>query len=582
MESNRVIAGTIGLFIVICLVGAVLAPMINDWATGESTTNEGAGWIRMEYLSTPDGSVQTTIGADGITVSRSGTDTQTGSDDTIIVATSTITVWWEDGHLLAMGQKFNGGDIIAIEATTEMDVQLLNAGGASRCEITIDNDPDTMIRFEMPTWAYLPKSTGNYGFFPNGTEVMKEDDKPLAAVGGGFAGVYANNAVALYGLPLTMQTSTTADGKIDGVTWVKASAQQDQRSLTPITLDIDTREADPDLPAVRSVPTPTYTDGDWGYETLDATTAKIVSYSGAGGGAITIPSTVGAYTVTQLGKGGSQEGIFANTVTATSITIPASVTKINNYAFYSASGITGTLTIPSSVAEIGDSAFYSCSGLTGLVIEEGGITTIPQGCFGFCTNLASVTIPEGVVTIRANAFQTDKITSLILPDSLKNLYPSCFDGGMSYNSGDLILPGNTQSIYQKAFNYFTKNNNTGTLLVPASVTEIGNDAFYNDSFTNVIIASEDTPGNVYSFGILNVTSVLDLSDTVDYSQNRYGLPAAATVQDNIGDALGYVSFTEIRTDPLIPGGAAAVMLAIPVVILASLIVVAATMFIRRE
>ena len=159
--ENRVITGVIGVFVVICLVGAALVPLIDSWAEGESETNEGAGWIRMEYQSMPDGSVQTTISADGITVSRSGTDTQTGSDDTIIVATSTITVWWEDGHLLAMGQKFNGGDIITIEATTEMDVQLINAGDASRCEITIDNDPDTMIRFETPTWAYLPKSTGN-------------------------------------------------------------------------------------------------------------------------------------------------------------------------------------------------------------------------------------------------------------------------------------------------------------------------------------------------------------------------------------------------------------------------------------
>lgn len=515
MESNRVIVGTIGLFIVICLVGAVLAPMINDWSNGESTTNEGAGWIRMEYLSEPDGSVQTTIGADGITVSRSGMDTQTGSDDTIIVATSTITVWWEDGHLLAMGQKFNGGDIISIEATTEMDVQLLNAGGASRCEITIDNDQDTMIRFETPTWAYLPKSTGNYGFFPNGTEVLKEDDKPLAAVGGGFAGVYANNAVARYGLPLTMQTSTTADGKIDGVTWVKAAAQQDQRSLTPITLDPDTREADLDPPAVRSVPTPTYSDGDWGYDLMTVggvQKAKIVSYSGAGGGVIEVPATVGGYDVYQLGKGTTNSNVINTSTVATQLVIPEGIVVIADYAFYFCSNLGGELVIPSTVTTIGFQAFGVCKGFTG---------------------------------------------SLVLPSSVTSV------GNLAFTNFEGI---------------------TGAIVIPSSVTSIGNSPFqYSKNATSVIITSDATPGNTSTFtGCNAVTSVLDMSDTIDYSQNRYGLPEAATVQNNIGDALGYVSFTELSTDPLVPAGAAAVMLAIPVVILASLIVVAATVFIRRE
>jgi hypothetical protein len=54
----------------------------------------------------------------------------------------------------------------------------------------------------------------------------------------------------------------------------------------------------------------------------------------------------------------------------TSITIPASVTTIGDYAFYEASALT-SITIPASVTSIGDAAFYRASALTTVTFEEG-------------------------------------------------------------------------------------------------------------------------------------------------------------------------------------------------------------------
>ena len=101
--ENRVITGVIGVFVVICLVGAALVPLIDSWAEGEKQTNEGAGWLRMEYASSAPTQIyiRANIGDEGLTVERetvnpAATETQTGTDDTIIYASSNLAAWMED------------------------------------------------------------------------------------------------------------------------------------------------------------------------------------------------------------------------------------------------------------------------------------------------------------------------------------------------------------------------------------------------------------------------------------------------------------------------------------------------------
>ena len=113
------------------------------------------------------------------------------------------------------------------------------------------------------------------------------------------------------------------------------------------------------------------------------------------------------------------DGAFSNCSGLTSITIPASVTSIDGYAFYGCTGLTkievdennatyasegncllnkvktelikgcDTSTIPVSVTRIGDSAFYGCTGLTSITIPE-GVTSIGGHAFNVCTGLTSV------------------------------------------------------------------------------------------------------------------------------------------------------------------------------------------------
>ena len=79
-----------------------------------------------------------------------------------------------------------------------------------------------------------------------------------------------------------------------------------------------------------------------------------------------IPSALKKVTI--LG-GNILYGAFCGCSGLISITIPDSVTSIDNYAFYNCRSLT-SITIPSSVTEIGAYAFYGCSGLTSVTFKN--------------------------------------------------------------------------------------------------------------------------------------------------------------------------------------------------------------------
>lgn len=66
----------------------------------------------------------------------------------------------------------------------------------------------------------------------------------------------------------------------------------------------------------------------------------------------------------------------------TSITIPDSVTKIENYAFGHCTNLT-SITIPDSVISIGKCAFWACSSLQSITIPN-SVTTIEENTFAHC------------------------------------------------------------------------------------------------------------------------------------------------------------------------------------------------------
>ena len=104
----------------------------------------------------------------------------------------------------------------------------------------------------------------------------------------------------------------------------------------------------------------------------------------------------------------------------TSYTIPASVTKIDDKAFYACSALQN-VTIPKGVTSIGDYVFNNCYALTSVTVPE-GVTSIGSNAFAHCESMTSVTIPEGVTSIDECAFcWCTSLMDVTIPSSVTNI-----------------------------------------------------------------------------------------------------------------------------------------------------------------
>lgn len=109
----------------------------------------------------------------------------------------------------------------------------------------------------------------------------------------------------------------------------------------------------------------------------------------------------------------------------TNITLPDSVTSIDNFAFQYCSSLTN-ITIPDSVINIGTATFDSCSSLTQITIPV-NVTSIGGNALriGSSTNKATITMkPTTPPTITSSTFTANSINKIIVPVGCGNTYKS--------------------------------------------------------------------------------------------------------------------------------------------------------------
>ena len=87
--------------------------------------------------------------------------------------------------------------------------------------------------------------------------------------------------------------------------------------------------------------------------------------------------------------------------------IPDGVTEIRRIsifdsAFYNCTELT-SVTIPDSVTELENSAFFGCTSLSSVTLPQ-GMTKIGQSAFSGCTSLAEISIPDSVTEVGYQAF----------------------------------------------------------------------------------------------------------------------------------------------------------------------------------
>ena len=146
--------------------------------------------------------------------------------------------------------------------------------------------------------------------------------------------------------------------------------------------------------------------------------------------------------------------------------------KVPEWMYYRNQSVSA-VTIPEGTTEIGRFAF-SRSSLRTVTIPE-GVTTIDYAAFYHCDNLDNVILPDTVNTVGAKAFTHTGWMDDFEENSMDDFLISG-DILVAYkgNLPEVVIPDGVRVIAEEAFRNHTE---LKKVHLPASVTDIGNDAF---------------------------------------------------------------------------------------------------------
>ena len=159
------------------------------------------------------------------------------------------------------------------------------------------------------------------------------------------------------------------------------------------------------------------------------------------------------------------------------------VTSIDQYSFYQKTMT--SVTIPDTVKKIGESAFYECKNLKNVHIPD-SVTDLEPYSFGDCYALASFNIPKGITEIPAYAFEWANITSLDIPDNITKIGEGAF--GFCKNVTSLTIPDSVTEIGEKAFQSWK---GLKSFEVPKNVTKLSGNAFMSSGITTITVSPEN-------------------------------------------------------------------------------------------
>ncbi len=306
----------------------------------------------------------------------------------------------------------------------------------------------------------------------------------------------------------------------------------------------------------------TFTVGDLTYMVVSESskTVNVHNYSGTMPedynmvipASVTNPNNSTLYTVI-----GIESYAFMTNPNLTSVSIPASMTRINQQAFegctnletvsipeangvtdvggdafsgtkwlndqpngvvyvgkvaYLGKNVSGDVSINDGAVSISDEAFLNCTGLTSVTIPN-SVTYIGSSAFFGCTNLTSITIPNSVTYIGGSAFSGSGLTSITIPNGVTDIRYEAFKGCTSLTS--VTIPNSVTYIDDGAFYGCTS---LTSITIPASVQTIMSGAFYEcyNLKTVTIYAPSCFLGNDDAFsGCNDDLQIYVFSDLVD-------------------------------------------------------------------
>lgn len=259
--------------------------------------------------------------------------------------------------------------------------------------------------------------------------------------------------------------------------------------------------------------------------------------------------------------------LYLNDKIVTNLIIPNNVTNIGNYTFYGCTSLESVI-ISNSVTSIGSQAFYGCTNLASVTIPN-SVESIGNNAFAGCSNLKSVTINSDAILSKSNSSYSSltnifgkQVTNYIIGDEVTIIggyaFSGCSDlvsitigksvisvGNSAFNSCNKLTKVNISDIavwcnisfgnnysnpLQNAHNLYLNDVLITDLVIPNSVTSIGNNAF---------------------IGCSCLTSVTIPSSVTDIGNNAF-MDCAKLTKVNISDITAWcgISFSNSYSNPL--------------------------------
>ncbi len=253
------------------------------------------------------------------------------------------------------------------------------------------------------------------------------------------------------------------------------------------------------------------------------------------------------------------------------VSLPEGFTTLNGYTFYGKTAYPSVLVkvdLPSTLTKVGAYEFLDCGALEELVIPD-GVTVIGENFAKNTTSLkklvlpaslkqiekyafrssglagVDVVIPEGCTTIGTYAFAGTNIKSVTLPYSLttveSHIFAECHSLTDVYSNSTIIgahmffrcenvknvVLKNTVTIGNNAFNndstdYGNRTTKIVNLVLPNSVTSIGNYAFTRCDITEIVIPAGTTTIGISAFnGCASLKKAVVLGPVISETMFQY-------------------------------------------------------------
>ncbi len=243
--------------------------------------------------------------------------------------------------------------------------------------------------------------------------------------------------------------------------------------------------------------------------TIDATITSIEKYA------------FSSRSLTSLSLTGNVQKIgdyaFAYCTSLTSLSLTGNVQKIGDYAFAYCTSLT-SLSLTGNVQKIGDYAFYSCSSLKTVTLPK-SLTSIGAYAFDSCTSLDSIEIPGTVTEIGDFAFHLSGLTSVKIDEGVQSTGVHMF-----YDCDNLATVNLPESLTTIAKGSFAFCSDLNHVKIPARVTCIGDGAFSHCTSLSEITLQDEvkTIGADAFLSCQELTSITLPDSVTDIGKEAFG------------------------------------------------------------